>query len=334
MIDEARQTKNCARRLLSVPAGVLLVAAGIPSVAHAHTAVRPTPETLWSSWNVDPIVATSMLVASWVYLRGISVHRRKAGEGSVLHRWHAWAWVGAMTILATALFSPLDALGGALFSAHMVQHVLLFLVAPMLLAAARPFVAVPWALPASSRKRLLLWSHRAGVVQRFRAAWSNPIVVWMTFTAVLWIWHVPALYDAALRSTLVHRIEHLSFMAGAFLFWSWLLSSRVGQSSQKGLAVLVVFTSVIQSGLLGALLTFARSPIYEGHLPFTDAWGLTPLEDQQLAGLIMWIPMGMWFTLTTILIFFAWLRDADRSVRQWESDIDYVAPDAAPSQGR
>lgn len=309
---------------------------GVRAEVVAHTSVRPTPETVWSSWNLDPLMAIGILIASWLYLRGAFAHRRRTGNGGVLHRWHIWAWGGAMVSLAAATFSPLDAMGEALFSAHMVQHVLLFLVTPMLLAASRPFTAFQWAMPAQYRKRILTWSHQAALPRWVRVIWTNPVLIWMLFTGVLWVWHVPSLYDAALRSSLVHRLEHLSFLVAAFLFWSWLLQSRAGQTSKHGFAVLLVFTSVIQSGLLGAILTFARSPIYDGHLPYTESWGLTGLEDQQLAGLIMWIPMGLWFTLTTIVIFIAWLRDAERSVRRWETDDDgaFATPDAAPSQGR
>lgn len=123
-----------------------------PVPVGAHTVARTTPETLWPSWSFDPILTMGMLFSTWAYIRGLLAHRRKAGEGSALHQGHALAWSAAMVTLALALFSPLDALGGSLFSAHMVQHVLLFLVAPMLLAAARPLVALPWALPAGIRK--------------------------------------------------------------------------------------------------------------------------------------------------------------------------------------
>lgn len=303
----------------------------LPSVAHAHTRARPTPETLWSSWNIDPVISVGILLGSWVYLRGVFALWRKSGGDHAIRRWQVGCFIGAMLSLIVALISPLDALGAALFSAHMVQHVLLFLVTPMLLAMSRPVIAATWALPDSMRKRLLIAAHRQRVVRVVQSFGSNSIVVWMVFTGTLWIWHVPALYDAALRSDRFHQIEHLSFLAAAFMFWSWLLQSSAGRQARGGLAVLFVFTSVIQSGLLGALLTFARAPLYEGHAPFTEAWSLTGLEDQQLAGLIMWIPMGLWFTLTTVFIFITWLRDADRSVRQWESQIDRGGPPLADS---
>jgi putative membrane protein len=312
----------------------MLLLASVPIDASAHTRERPTPETLWSSWNFNPLVSVGILLATWLYLRGVFALWRSGGADRGIRRWQVWAFLGGMVTMIIAVISPLDALGAALFSAHMVQHVLLFLVAPMLLALSRPALAISWAIPFTHRKRVLTWAHGQPGLRSLPSLLSNPVIVWMIFTGVLWIWHVPAMYDAALRSDLVHHLEHLTFLFAAYLFWAWILQPSAGRASRRGLAVLFVFTSVMQSGLLGAILTFAPGTIYAGHLPYTAAWNLTSLEDQQLAGLIMWIPMGLWFTLTTLFLFFAWLRDADRSVRQWESDLDRGAPEAATSQGR
>lgn len=304
------------RSSLSIAVGA--VAALAPLLVTAHTRERPTPETVWSSWNVDPLVVIPLLFGTWLYLRGTGALWRHAGAGEGITRWQRTAFLMGTATIAVALVSPLDAMGGALFSAHMVQHLLLFLVSPMLLAMGRPAIALAWALPEDVRKRLLVATHRRPIVGKAGSIWDHPLAVWAVFTTVLWIWHVPAFYDAALRSDAVHAMEHATFVLAAFMFWSWLLRPAAGRHSRRGLAVLIVFTSVMQSGVLGALLTFAGTPLYEGHVPYAPQWHLTPLEDQQLAGLLMWIPMGLWFTATTILVFLAWLRDADRSVRQWE----------------
>lgn len=332
------RTSHQLKTIVARGCGAALFAAiGASLDASAHTRERPVPETLWSSWNFDPLLSLGILLGTWLYVRGVVALWRHAGPSSVIRRGHLVAFMGGMLSLMVALISPLDALGAALFSAHMVQHVILFLIAPMLFAAARPTVGMTWALPKRYRKRVLTGLHQWPVAHGAQSFFSNPVAIWMIFTGVLWIWHVPALYDAALRSDLIHQVEHLSFLAAAYLFWSWLMQSSVGRSSRGGLAVLFVFTSVMQSGLLGAILTFAGTTLYEGHVPYTAAWGLTGLEDQQLAGLIMWIPMGLWFTLTTVFVFFAWLREADRSVRQWESQIEsppVPTTEAATSHGR
>lgn len=294
----------------------------VPAVAMAHTRPRPTPDNVWAAWYIDPIVAISMLLTSWLYLRGVRNLWSTAGHGKVISTRQRYAWYGAMLSLAIALFSPLDALGGALFSAHMVQHLILFVVTPWLLAYARPGLGMWWGLPADRRKRLGSRFGTRPSIRRLHGASRNPVIIVMAFTAVLWLWHTPALYNAALRSDFLHALEHFSFMAGAYLLWSWLITVQMGHGgpagNRQGLAILIVFASVMQSGLLGAILTFSRTPLYEMHEGYTQMWGLTLLEDQQIAGLLMWVPMGMTFTLVALLLFRSWLIASERQARTRE----------------
>jgi len=292
-----------------------IVALG-PLLASAHTRPRPTPETAWAAWYVDPLIAIPMLLASWLYLRGVRNLWATSCRGTGISRKQAWAWIGAMVSLMAALFSPLDALGGALFSAHMVQHLILFVVAPWFLALSRPGIGMFWGLPAVWRKRTGGFLGHNRYMHGVQALLRNPVFIVATFTAVLWLWHTPALYDAALQSDWVHALEHMSFIAGACLLWSWLVTVQHNfghrRGERHGLAILIVFVTVMQSSVLGAILTFARAPLYAMHEPYTRAWGLSLMQDQQLAGLIMWVPMGMTFTLFALLIFRAWLQASER----------------------
>ncbi len=293
-----------------------------PMLATAHTRPRPNPDNVWAAWYVDPVVAVSMLIGSWLYLRGVRNLWDTAGHGKVISTGQRNAWYWAMFSLVVALFSPLDALGGALFSAHMVQHLILFVVTPWLLAYARPGLGIWWGLPATLRKRIGGSVGTHPVVRRAHGASRNPTLIVIAFTAVLWLWHTPALYNAALRSDFIHAVEHFSFMAGAYLLWSWLISvqhSRGGPNSDRqGIAILIVFITVMQSGVLGAILTFARTPLYEMHAGYTDLWGLSLLQDQQIAGLLMWVPMGLTFTLVALLLFRSWLIASERRARERE----------------
>lgn len=296
-----------------------------PAAAAAHTRPRPTPDSIWSAWYVDPFVALPMLFATWLYLRGVRNLWAQVGEGEVIHKRQRASWVAGMFSLVVALFSPLDALGGALFSAHMVQHLILFLVTPWLLSYARPGLAMWWGLPREHRSRFAKSAGKQPVFTRLHRASQSPTVIVLVFTAVLWMWHTPALYNAALRSDFLHAIEHMSFMAGAYLLWSWLVSVQMGfghrAGRRHGLAVLIVFATVMQSGVLGAILTFARTPLYSSHEAYTAVWGFTLLEDQQLAGLLMWVPMGMTFTLVALLLFRAWLIASERLAQQQERTV-------------
>lgn len=301
---------------------IVMLAAMTPVMALAHTRPRPTPDNVWAAWYLDPVVGISMLVTSWLYLRGVRNLWSTAGHGKVISGKQRIAWYGAMVSLVVALFSPIDALGGALFSVHMVQHLILFVVTPWLLAYARPGLGMWWGLPPRWRKRAGSGIGTTPIVRHLHNASRNPMLIVIVFTAVLWLWHTPALYNAALRSDFIHALEHFTFMAGAYLLWSWLISVQSGQggptANRQGLAILIVFATVIQSGLLGAILTFSRNPLYEMHAGYTEMWGMTLLEDQQLAGILMWVPMGLTFTLVALLLFRSWLIASERQAQRRE----------------
>lgn len=307
------------RATLTIPA-VTAMMLGLSMDARAHTEVRPTPETLWTMWKPDPLIVIGLLLMSWLYLRGTAELWRRAGPDRGVRRWQVWSFYGGVISFALAKVSPLDALGGALFSAHMVQHLVVFLVSPLLFAASRPMLPVMWALPASWRRSLNRWWSARSVVTRVWPMLNHWVSMLMLFAGVLWLWHVPRLYDAALESQLVHGIEHISFAVAAFLFWSVVLDAGRPEGIGHGPALLMVFGTALHSSALGALLTFADFRMYVSHDAYTEAWGLTPLEDQQLAGVIMWVPMGMGFTIVALALVSAWIRAADRSVRRQESE--------------
>jgi putative membrane protein len=189
----------------------------------------------------------------------------------------------------------------------MVQHLILMLVAAPLLVLGEVPLALLWALPRPWRRALGLALRAPALYGAWRAL-SSPICAWLLFTAALWVWHAPALYEAALRDEAVHALEHLGFLGTALLFWWALLRQGGSGAARSWRALPYLFATLIQSGLLGALMTFAAQPWYPAYAPLVPPWGLTPLQDQQLAGLIMWIPGGALFTLLTIGYFAAWLR--------------------------
>ena len=219
-----------------------------------------------------------------------------------------------------ALVSPIDAVAAALFSVHMTQHMLLIVVASPLIALADAPIAMLWGLRLEQRKRIgLAWRH----AHTLRAAWrqlQRPLVAWTLHVGALWLWHVPRFYDAAVRDERLHVLEHASFFLTALLFW-WLVTDRSRNRIGVGVATLYLFTAALQGTLLGALITIARHPWYFAHYGTTAAWGLTPLEDQQLAGLIMWIPAGFAYVVAIIPTVLPVLRTRETSEErdQWAS---------------
>jgi cytochrome c oxidase assembly factor CtaG len=142
--------------------------------------------------------------------------------------------------------------------------------------------------------------------------WStllNPTLAWLLHAVVLWVWHAPAFFDAALRDRGIHDLQHLSFLASALIFWSALLEERARE--RQGAAVLYLFTTTVHTGVLGALLTFASHPWYEAYLSLTPEWNLAPLEDQQIGGLIMWVPASVVYVGVGLALLARWIVGCD-----------------------
>ena len=269
------------------------------------------------TWGLDPLVILSLAVSGWLYWRGVQKLWHESAKGRGIKRWEAWAYACGWFALFVALVSPLHPLGEVLFSAHMTQHELLMLVAAPLVVLGRPVVAFLWALP-------LEWARRVGSLGKvswFQSSWralTNPLAAWAIHAAALWVWHVPVLFQATLRSNLVHTLQHLCFLGSALLFW-WAIVHGPKGLMGYGAAVLYLFTTSVHSGVLGALITFAGTVLYPAYSKTTASWGLTPLEDQQLGGLIMWVPAGLVYITAGLALCAGWMRESERKVLRSEA---------------
>ncbi len=275
-----------------------------------------TPHDLWSVWSFEPVIVVLIVFTALLYLRGMWNATRRAGLRRAMPIWRWLAFLGAMLSLVLALVSPLDALSGALFSAHMVQHLILMMItAPLLILGELP-LAVVWAVPRRWAQALGHGLNRPGLLSRIWAALITPVSAWLLFAASMWVWHASTLYEAALRNETIHTLEHLGFLLTSMLFW-WVLFRRTTEGHvHYGMLIVYLFTTMLHSTILGALMAFTSLPWYPSYAASVGAWGLTPLEDQQLAGLIMWVPGGVVFTLLTIGYFAAWFRALERRSAQ------------------
>lgn len=285
----------------------------------AHAAIAPVlPSQVWQSWNWDPAVILPLELAAWAYGLGISrLWAKGRGRGVAVRR--VTSFYGGLFAVAIALVSPLDALGATLFSAHMVQHLVLILVAAPLLVYGTALVPTMVALPRGLRRTL----HSFGRMRAVAALWAvatAPAIAWALHTMALWVWHLPSLYEAALGNTFIHALEHVSFLATAMLFWALVMDTTKLHRMPHGGRVLFVFVTALQGGGLGAILAFATSPLYPAHAAGAASWGLTALEDQQLAGVIMWIPAGTIYVITMCILFIRWLKDMDRQMKLIDSE--------------
>lgn len=292
---------------------VLVLLGMVPDIAHAHPGGVLAPHDLWKSWTIAPAVLAGSLVSAIAYARGLRVLRARTRGRRSAARWRPWCFAAALLAILVALVSPVDALGGALFSAHMVQHLLLMMIAAPLMVLGDPMTAFLWALPTAPRHAVGAWWMRR---RALRSAWgvlALPIVAWTLHVVALWAWHFPSFYDRAVADGPLHVLEHATFFLTALLFW-WMPFRPHGRRLAGGPALLYLFAAALQSTILGAVLALARHPLYVAHLGTTRAWGLTPLEDQQLAGLWMWVPAGLVYLVALVPLAMRVLRDRDGGV--------------------
>ena len=271
----------------------------------AHQAVAPSE--LAGSWTFEPVVLAGIVLAAVAYGRGAARLRRRiparAGSG------RAAAFYGGLAVVAVALVSPVDAAASTLFTGHMVQHLLFMIVAAPLFAYARPATVLVSGMPSSARQVARRpWPR----LRRLGVAVHKPVAVWVVGAVALWAWHMPVLYDLALRDDAVHALEHGSFLAAAVLFWGLVMHSGTRQGVARPVALLLAFANGVQGSALGAILLFASAPLYAVHGAGTQLWGISPLQDQQLAGGLMWLPPTLLYLVTMGWLLVRWFAEMER----------------------
>jgi len=249
-------------------------------------------------WTFQPFVIAGLLLSLTLYSVGTARLWRNAGVGHGVRWWQAAAFLGGWLSLVVALVSPLDKLSEILFSAHMTQHEILMVIAAPLFVIGRPLVPIIWAMPQSWRPQFKFG--------RFWQFLTAPLVATLLHAIALWIWHVPFLYEAVMHNDYIHGFQHSCFILTAALFWWSLIHGRYGRIGY-GLAVLYVFLTTLHSGALGALITFSTRVWY-------PSYQRAGIEDQQLAGLIMWVPAGIVLVVLGLALFAMWLGEAERRV--------------------
>jgi cytochrome c oxidase assembly factor CtaG len=240
----------------------------------------PPAGELVGAWGGDAGVLALLLGAAGLYCLGLRRRTRRPPS-----RTRDFAFAGAMLVLVAALTSPIDAAARYLLWVHMAQHLLLVQVAAPLLVVAAPVVTMERALPRSARRAY------AGVMRRpssrmARRMIRNPWFAFFALAATWWGWHLPSLYDAAVRHPVVHAAEHFTLLGAGIVWWACLIGPRRVQPF-AGLAL--AFATALHLNVLGALITLAPRALYGA---YSGSYGLTALEDQQLGGVLMWATGG------------------------------------------
>lgn len=298
------------RRVPAACAWRLLPVAAAPLAAFAHDGADHPP-ALAEAWSLSPWLLIPAAAALALYLTGLARVWRRAGAGHGISRSAAAAFGAGMAALFLATVWPLDVLGEWSLAAHMGQHMLLLSLVPPLLLAGQPMATFAHALP----RRWAGAMHRR--VGRAHAVAVMPLAVaTATQVAVMALWHLPAATTAALTHEPVHWVMHGSFLGAGLWFWAAVLhrlrSVAAGGGAGAGAALVAVVVVMMQMGFIGALLTFSPRPLYVAYIERAPMIGLDPLSDQQLAGLLMWVPASLPYLIGGLWLVPRWLGRFER----------------------
>lgn len=277
----------------------LLLASVGPALAHGG-AVHGALE-----WTFDPWITVPLLMVGILYALGTAKLSRRSPTPRMSNRPSAAYWSG-LFLLAVALISPLHYLGEHLFTFHMIEHEIVMAAAAPLIVLARPIGVLFWGLPHPLRRPAMRLVKSRGVETLWTAATAG-IVATLLHALAIWLWHVPALFDATVTSVLLHRLQHLSFFITAVIFW-WAVIWREG----RGAGAWHLFLTMLHTSILGALIAIAPRVVYLAQTRYAADWGLSSLEDQQLAGIIMWVPGGIVYAGAALVVLAGLIRGSSR----------------------
>jgi putative membrane protein len=253
-------------------------------------------------WAVDPAVLVPLGLSLVLYAIGVARLWHRARVHREIWALRAALFAGGWLCMVVALVSPFHDLSRRLFSAHMVEHEIMMTVAAPLLILSRPLPAMLWAFPRAWRPRVASGTQ----VTAYLLGWdifSRPVVATVLHAVAIWAWHIPIAFDAGLGSEPLHWLQHLSFFVTAMLFWWSVFAPR----QRTGTAIAELFVTGMHTGALGVLLALAPAPMYLGQAALARAYGVDPLQDQQLAGLIMWVPAGVIYVGAALAISMRWI---------------------------
>jgi cytochrome c oxidase assembly factor CtaG len=266
-----------------------------------------------ASWTFDPVPIALLAIAGWLYARRWRAARAgTAGQRShhaYLHArthdaptWRAWCFAAGLLAAFVALISPVDQLGGQVLTMHMVQHLLLLDIAPILV------------ILGFTRVILRPVTRRVQTVERAAGPLAHPVFAALLYVATMAIWHVPALYDAALEHSGLHVLEHVCFAVAGGLYWWHLLSPIPGRHRLTGMGPVVYMVATkLGVGLLGIVITFAPHAIYDFYENQGPVWGMDAHTDQQVAGALMAIEQSIVMGIALAWLFIRMLGESQRT---------------------
>jgi len=314
-----RETPRLGPRLFRPIVAAVALTFLLPAIvlAHGQAPVEPSPTILLEGWSFAADVWLPVILAALVYWQMYRMVNERHPANPV-PRFRLWLWLGGLGAIVLALASPIEFYDTTLFSIHMIQHLLLsFVAAPLLVAAAPITLLLRWASPEARRKWILpvLESRVVRVI-------SHPLVAWGLFAAVMWFSHFSPLFDAALDDLFLHRVEHLLFLGTGMLFW-WPVIGADPSPHRMGYGGRVLYLAVGMplSSLLGLVIYSARQPLYPHYADLVRDWGPSVLDDQALAGGLMWVGGDGAFVLAIVLTVAFWLQHEERENKREDARL-------------
>ncbi|MGN6130408.1 MAG: cytochrome c oxidase assembly protein [Nocardioidaceae bacterium] len=258
-----------------------------------------------AGWALVAVVGGVSVLLLACYARGV-VRMRTHPQGRRRQRaWRPAAMAAGVVSLLVVTLPPLGELLEQRLATHMVQHIVMIMVSAPLFALATPGQPLLAGMPAAVRRPLVRLGHRLP-----GAVLLAPGVAWVLHIAALWAWHMPAAYDLALDSELVHLCEHACFLLTAWVFW-WHLATVAQRRLRGPAALLYVVAAVPPGAALGAMLTFPEHPLYPAQAAHAAASGINPMLDQRIGGLVMWIPLDLVYLAIAVLLMGRWFKSMD-----------------------
>jgi cytochrome c oxidase assembly factor CtaG len=273
-----------------------------------------------TQWNLEPSILIGTALITGLYLYAIGPFRKRHFPDEPVRAGQTIAFLSGMLIMFLALVSPLDELGDAyLFSAHMLQHLFLTIIGPPLLLLGTP----EWIVKQAFRNRIIF---------QIAKVLTYPVVAFVLFNVDFWLWHAPPLYNATLENQMIHILEHLTFIIFGLCYWWPIFSpSKDLPPLPIGGQIIYLFLSGMPSVLLGAGLTFSP-PVYAPYIAAPRIWGISAATDQQLGGLIMWVPVSIFYIVIMSVLFIRWMLQQEAKQQAKEREL-YEQQDSQDQAG-
>lgn len=284
----------------------------------------------WQVWSIDPEILIPVALAAFFYLNGLARWQDRSRYHS---QWRSASYFAGLAVLLLVLESPLDHLGEHHFAFHMAQHELILMLAVPLILLGAPTTPSLLGLPRVLRMGVVRPLVGASVVRALYRFVTKPLIAAGTMIVTLYLWHLaPGWYDSALESELMHGVEHLSYLAVGVLFW-WVVIDPKPLKSRLGypLRIVYLFLGSTPKHFLGALITFAGDPLYDAYQAAEPVFALTVLDDQGIAGLLMWAPSQTIHLIVIVIVFFMWAQRSEQEQRALDNERLRVA--AAEAEG-